>query len=308
MKGVGLDHLLRNQVAEAETRTGIGRCFGTFGELLQGALPTSGRDFLVTLPITRYSTVRFAVLPHSQDIRTFPAYKEKSRRLAEKLMQILDLSVGGTLHIHSELPEGKGFASSSADMVATARAIRSALGTYISQTSLAQVMSSVEPSDGVMYQGIVSFYHREGVLRKFLGRLPPLTIVALDEGGQVDTIEFNKQVKPVSWAKRMEYEALLGKMERAVANYDLLSVGEISTRSAILNQEVLPKSHLDILLDVGRRYNALGVIVAHSGTVLGVLLDPNSPDYLEKLLTITTELRQHSSNIITYHTRDFRKA
>ncbi len=287
-------------------RTGIGRCFGTFGELLQGALP-SGKEFLVTLPISRYSTVKFTVLPRSKHIHVFPAYKEKSRRLAENLMQMFDLSVGGTLHIYSELPEGKGYASSSADMVATAWAIRSALGIYISEASLAQAMSTVEPSDGVMYQGIVSYYHREGALRKFLGTLPSLTIVALDEGSQIDTIEFNKQAKSVGWVKRMEYETLLGDIEQAVINCDLLSMGEISTRSAILSQEILPKSYLDVLLDVRRRYNALGIIAAHSGTLLGVLLDPGSPDYFGKLPAITTELRQHSPDVIVYHTRDFRK-
>ena len=96
-------------------------------------------------------------------------------------------------------------------------------------------MSNIEPSDGVMYRGIVSFYHREGTLRKFLGYLPSLTIVALDEGGQVDTIDFNKRFKPFSRTKRAKYESLLFEAERAVARGDLESLGEVSTRSAIMN-------------------------------------------------------------------------
>ncbi len=121
-----LDPRVVQSAREGGARTGVGRCFGTFGELLQGVLPDRGRSFLVTLPITRYSTVRFTALSGSRDMYVSPSHKEKSRRLAEQLIQILNLDTGGVLHVQSELPEGKGHASSSADMVATALAIQSA--------------------------------------------------------------------------------------------------------------------------------------------------------------------------------------
>ena len=50
-----------------------------------------------------------------------------------------------------------------------------------SSAFLARIMSAIEPSDGVMYEGIVSFHQREGVVHSHLGTLPSLTIVALDE-------------------------------------------------------------------------------------------------------------------------------
>lgn len=259
--------------------TGVGRCFGTFGELLQGTLPHRGRGFLVTLPISRYSTARFTVSSESAEVRVRPPGKEKSRQLAEKLVRILAPGRGGSLYVRSELPTGKGCASSSADMVATARAVQHALNVPMTRASLARVMGGIEPTDGVMYPGVVSFYHREGVLRRFLGRLPPLTIVGLDEGGQVDTVEFNERARASDPARRAEYGDLLAGMERAVARGDLGSLGEISTRSAVLNQEILPKPHLDLLLDMRRRYGALGVVAAHSGTQLGLLFGPESPAY-----------------------------
>jgi L-threonine kinase len=300
------DHQLWKEASEGDPKTGIGRCFGTFGELLQGVLPDQERQFLVTLPITRYSTARFTASSGSREVCVYPPHKDKSRRLADKLMHTLDLDSGGFLSIRSELPAGKGCASSSADMVATALAIQSAFGVSIFQASLAQVMSSIEPSDGVMYRGIVSFYHREGVLRKFLGCLPSLTIVGLDEGGQVDTVEFNERPKPFGRAHRAEYEDLLLGMERAVACGDLRTLGEISTRSAIMNQEILPKNHLDLLLDMRRRYEALGVVVAHSGTQLGLLLDPDSSNYSQSLPAIITELAQDCPDVCIHRTHDFR--
>lgn len=297
-----------DQAREAGRRVGVGRCCGTFGELLQGVLPRQSREFLVTLPISRYSTATFTAVPGSREIRVHPTHKEKSRRLAEKLMRIFGLDSGGFLSIRSELPAGKGCASSSADLVATARAIQSAFGVSISRARLARVMGSIEPSDGVMYPGITSFYHREGVLRKYLGCLPPLTIVGIDEGGQVDTLEFNARPKPFGRNRQAEYEDLLSGIERAVAREDLRSLGEISTRSAILNQEVLPKTHLDLLLDVSRRYGALGVVAAHSGTHLGLLLDPDAQDLHQVLPALASELSRHCPDVRVHRTHDFRAA
>ena len=285
---------------------GVGRCFGTFGELLQGTLPDRGRGFLVTLPISRYSTARFAVSSGSREVRVHPPGKEKSRRLAEKLVRVLAPGHGGSLHIKSELPTGKGCGSSSADMVATARAVQSALGAAVSRAFLAREMVSIEPSDGVMYPGIVSFYHREGRLRRFLGGLPSLTVVGLDEGGRVDTVEFNQRPGSSDRARSAEYEFLLTGMERAVARGDLRTVGEISTRSAILNQELLPKTHLEPLLEMSRRYGALGVVAAHSGTYLGLLLAPWSSGNPETVAAVAAELSRYGMGVSIHRTPDFR--
>ena len=46
-------HASRHKVTVGSPGTGIGRCLGTFGELLQGALPIERQEFLVTLPITK---------------------------------------------------------------------------------------------------------------------------------------------------------------------------------------------------------------------------------------------------------------
>ena len=157
-----------------------------------------------------------------------------------------------------------------------------------------------------MYRGIVCFYHREGVLRKFLGYLPPLTIVGIDEGGQVDTVEFNGRYKPFGRARRAEYEDLLFRIERAIARGDLRSLGEISTRSAVLNQEILPKTHLDLLLEMRRRYKALGIVAAHSGTQLGLLLAPDSSNRFRSLPAIVAELARYCPDIRIHRTHDFR--
>ncbi len=283
--------------------TGIGRCPGTFGELLQGALPPERREFLVTLPITEGSIAEFTPVPGYRDVRVSPAHKEKSRRLAEELLRRHDLVAGGELRIESGLCEGKGCASSSADMVATARAIRSAFGVQIPRRSLARIMSAIEPTDGVMYEGIVAFHQREGVLRGRLGTLPPLTIVALDEGGTAETTELCRDRAFCSEIRLSEYDGLLGDLRRAIRWRHLPSVGAVATRSAVLNQDVVPKEHLRLFLDLRDRYNALGVVATHSGPCLGLLLDPGSPRHPDVLPELVAELRAHSpSGVRVYRT------
>src|SRR5690348_2801572 len=106
---------------------GSATAFGTFGELLQGALP-DGTDFLVTMPIARWSTARFLLEPSVSDVHVRPAHKTKSRRLVEAMLGRYGVCGGGFLLLDSDLPEGKGLASSSADLVATARAVGEAIG------------------------------------------------------------------------------------------------------------------------------------------------------------------------------------
>jgi uncharacterized protein involved in propanediol utilization len=283
-------------------RTGIGRCLGTFGELLQGALPIERREFLVTLPITECSTAEFTAVHGSKGVRVCPPYKEKSRRLAEELMRLYNLEAGGELRIESELHEGKGFASSSADMVATARAIQSAFSMRIPRHTLAQIMSAIEPSDGVMYEGIVSFHQREGIVHSRLGTLPSLTIVALDEGGRSETTELCRDRGFHSARRLAEYERLLLDLERAVQRRHLPSVGDVATRSAVLNQDVVPKEHLELFLDLRARYDALGVVATHSGTCLGLLFDPRSLRHPDVLPELVDELLAHDCGGV----RDYR--
>ena len=218
-------------------------------------------------------------------------------------MRLYNLKPGGKLHIESELREGKGYASSSADMVVTARAIESAFEICIPGHSLARIMSAIEPSDGVMYEGIVSFHQREGIVHGRLGTLPSLTIVALDEGGRAETTEVCKDRGFHNASRLAEYERLLLELGRAVKRRHLPSVGNVATRSAVLNQDVLPKEHLELFLDLRARYDALGVVATHSGTCLGLLFDPGSLHHPDVLPQLVGELLAHDrAGVHVYHT------
>lgn len=292
---------------EPAPRVGCGSAFGTFGELLQGMLPDD-RDFLVTLPIKRFTQAVFTPAPSQATVTVLPAHKQKSRTLAEMILAQFELPRGGMLTLDTDLSEGKGFASSSCDLVATARAIEDAFDITIPLPLLERCMAQIEPSDGVMYPGSVFFYHRLVQLGRFLGSLPPLTIVGTDEGGEVDTIAFNAIRKPFTSSDKAEYRTLLDWTIAGFASGDVQRLGRVATCSALLNQKVRPKRALDDVLALCHEIGGLGVANAHSGTVLGILLSPAAPDYLEQLAAAQTRLVALVGNATVYHTLTFAQA
>ena len=286
-------------------RVGTGVAFGTFGELLQGRNWEENLDFLVTLPITCCSYATFVTDPNCTSITVFPSYKQKSKTLASMLLEHVGLPQGGKLTIQSELPIGKGLASSSADLVATARSICSCFHIKLPPSLLATLMCKIEPSDGVMYPGVVSFYHREGRLREFLGYLPPIVIISIDEGGELDTVQFNQRPKPFTRAEEIKYQTLLDALAVAIRQQDVSTIGRIATESAILNQKLNPKRTLNDLLTVSKEINGLGVAVAHSGTCLGILLSPNAPNYHNQVQVAYHHLSALARTVSIYRSFNF---
>jgi uncharacterized protein involved in propanediol utilization len=261
---------------------GTAVAFGTFGELLQGALP-DGTDFLVTIPIARWSTARFRPDPDAVTVGVWPADKSKSRLLAETMLDRYGIPGGGVLSLDSELPVGKGLASSSADLVATARAVGHAIGIDPEPAEIEELIRPIEPSDGVMYPEVVVFRHREVSLGARLGHLPPLSVVGIDEGGEVETVEFNRRPKDYSSQDKLAYEGMLAVLSAAISAGDVAAIGRVATSSARMNQRLCLKRTLKDMIAICRDVGGLGVVAAHSGTALGILLSCAAPGHQARL-------------------------
>ncbi|NUT47466.1 MAG: kinase [Saccharothrix sp.] len=260
----------------------VGRAFGTFGELLQGALPDDGPEFLVTFPIDAWSTATLCLCEAHDGLTVSPPHKTKALAVVRRVMAAAGRAVGAHLELRSDLPEGKGMASSSADLVATARAVAAGLGVVQTPAHIEAALRGVEPSDGVMYPEVVAFYHREVRLRQRLGALPPAAVIGHDRGGQVDTIAFNSRPHAFPPEDRVEYARLLARLVDAVRAGDLAEVGRVTTRSAELALRGDRTARLRTLREVCRRVDGLGLVLAHSGTMLGVLLPADEPDLAAK--------------------------
>jgi L-threonine kinase len=250
--------------------TGVGRAFGTCGELAQGQFD-SGEDFLITLPVDMWSEVQVTIDSTSKEIRG-NVKKTKTSLAIRKALDYLGFpNWGATFQSQSDLPEGKGMASSSADIVAACRAVSAGLNLPMSAEEISRIAISIEPTDGVMYSGSVCYNHRKGNLLEMLGKLPPANLLVLDLGHQVDTVAFNQVPKYYIAAERNQINRAYKLIRTGIQMQDLAQIGLGATLSAEVNQRILPKPYFEKIIRIMREHNANGVCTAHSGTVLGLL-------------------------------------
>jgi L-threonine kinase len=117
--------------------------------------------------------------------------------------------------------------------------------------------------------------HRHGQRCEALGPPPNLAVVVLDPGGAVDTVAYNRLdhrsiLKTLAPIHREAFQLL----RHGLRQHDPEAIGMAATMSAKAHQVILANPLLEPALDLAQEVGALGVCRAHSGTVLGLLLDP----------------------------------
>ena len=245
------------------------RCPGSCGELVQGAV--AGMNFLVTCPVTLYSQVSVDL---SAECETPWRIGDKTLEAVRRTLEYLELpwqQVG--VRVESELPLGKGMASSSADISAACLATALASGRQIEPDKICDIALSIEPTDGIFLPGITLIDHVTGKVRRCLGDPPAIKMAIFDVGGEVDTINFNlrSDLASLNLAKEAQVLDALQMVEEGIRSGDCSLIGEGATLSALANQPILFKPSLEGIIDLSRSFGAVGVNAAHSGTVIGVL-------------------------------------
>ncbi|MFA5536965.1 MAG: GHMP kinase, partial [Bacillota bacterium] len=241
---------------------------GTCGELVEGAIGES--TFLITCPIDMGSTIEI-----SQSGEGFPKEFSKTAKGIELVASKLGLPLQDLSFTRdSLLPPGKGMASSTADIAAALLATARLGGKELTAEELATLSLSIEPSDGIMFEGVVLFDYKEGKWFEELGEAPPLNILVVDPSGVVDTINFyqGERFKECNLRKEKRVKIALRLVKEGLREGDIEKIGRGVTESALANQELLPKPDLPKVLEWAKEVKALGVNVAHSGTVMGILL------------------------------------
>lgn len=268
-------------------KVGKGSCNGTFGELVQGVL--GERPFLITLPIpTLRSEAIF--IPNITDSEITGSHSNtKAIEACKKLLQWFDMKGGGRLQIHSNIPAGKGMASSSADIVAAIKATAHSYSLPLTEDIISAIASEIEPTDGVMYDDVVAYDYIHGQLIESLGPLPPFVLIGIDAGGIVDTIQFNQLSKPYDWWDRNKFLEAYELAKTGIRNKKLSSICKAATISAHINQKILPKPHFSEFERLSNIYQG-GLVIAHSGTVIGILLDPSDPNISEVFSQISKQI------------------
>jgi L-threonine kinase len=247
------------------------RCPGSCGELVQGT--TGGANFLVTCPINLYSTVTVSLSTGKPSVWKAG---NKTMEAVRRTLAYLGESVDGIeIMVDSQLPVGKGMASSSADISAACLAAALAAGRALDIDEICKIAIDIEPTDGIFSPGITLIDHVAGTLRHSIGASPDITLAIFDVGGEVDTIDFNHRSDLTALNCRKESVVMqaLRLVEQGVRTGDCSLVGAGATMSALANQSILFKPSLERIIEIARPFGSVGVNAAHSGTVLGVMFD-----------------------------------
>lgn len=262
----------------------------TCGELAQGYL--NGHDFLINSPINYFAEVAVEI-KKTRDITLSCDSYRKVKGIVNAFKSKLNLhEMGLHINIQSNIPRGKGMASSTAELTAAILACCNAMNVTLTDEEIVSLLLEIDgSSDGVFLPGITQCNHLNGDVHTYFGIPPALGFIIVDTGGEVSTKGFDrKRAREIA----MQHQNTLHNAVRLIGegfekqNAALIAQG--ATLSAQVNQHVLYKEPFQDLLHGTKEAGALGVNCAHTGTVLGVMFDP--------LTTNTSKLMQRVESLV----------
>ena len=242
---------------------------GSCGELIQGFY--GGSELLVSYAIDCYSTVSLEVSEHYK--LRINHQNEKAVIAFRKACEMFGLDSGRFLiDIQSDIPVGKGMASSTADIVGVLAAVATYAGKAIDPVWLGIMAAQIEPTDNIMFDEWVLFNHLRGEVVEKLGAFGDLSVLILEMDDTVDTKAL-RETGAFSKSNKPNPSKALSILKEAIDKKDLMKLGEAMSLSAVENQIVLEKPYLSKLIKLANDCGMVGVNTSHSGTVLGVVFE-----------------------------------
>lgn len=240
----------------------IVRVPGSCGEIMQGYW--QGEPFLVTCPIDRYSTV--TVRSGTGRLVGGGAKAKRAFSLALTYCRVSELPYD--FYLTSDLPEGKGMASSSADICAVLAAVGFVLGRPLREQEIGRLAASIEPTDGIFCRGMAVIEPDTGRIKAVFSQVPKLSIAVFDSGGIVDTVAFHEKGRR---RRKPDSKAIAAGMALLQDPLTAENLGRAATYSALANQVLLEKPDFPAFVERAlQKPGVVGVNTAHSGTVAGV--------------------------------------
>ena len=241
----------------------------------------NGRESLVSLVVSWKGAVELCV-PDAGDVLN--QCGGKSLRAFEQAREIFTggtlgtFPAGSSINIVNPLPASKGLATSTMDIAGTFAACAAYAGAELSDERLFSLCASVEPSDGIMFEGLALADHIKGELVERLPEPPQMTLVAVIPRRTLDTDAYRRDVSALEAlrGRSREHERAYDILKRGLAAGNAALVASAAALSAEIQQEVAPRDEWDALMEARGLTGALGIAVAHSGTASGLLYAPTN--------------------------------
>lgn len=259
----------------------IAHAIGHHGEILQGVFrDEDGRLHrgLVSLPFPTCLTIASVRLAVDGVMTVIPTDRKKALAAAELLVRHLGCQGPGLeITLRSNIAYGFGLGSSTADVVATLRGVARFFRVRLKASAAFRLAVAAEKaSDATMFGRRARIAcHREGrVLESFSRPLPAFSLLSVNAAPDdpVDTLALTPAI--YSCDEIDELADLRQELGRAIRAGDARRLGHVATASMVMNQRRLPQPHYAEIRDIARSAGALGIQVAHSGRMVGMMIDP----------------------------------
>jgi len=215
--------------------------------------------------------------PKGRVLEVVPAWKSKAACAARLALEFVGAPVGGRLEIECSVATGVGLGSSTCDVVAAIRAVCAAYGVAVEPDVVARIAVAAEgAADPIMFdREVVLFAQRQGrVLEAFGSWIPPYVVVSVDTDvgtAGVDTLSL--PLPQYTVAELDAFEVLVARARAAFERRDAAAIAVVATESATMNQRFVSLRGFREIVALADEFGALGVQIAHSGTVAGILFD-----------------------------------
>ncbi|EQE00946.1 GHMP kinase [Clostridioides difficile] len=249
-----------------------GICPASCGEFVQGII--DDEEYLCSYAIDMYSKVYI-----EEKLVDINLGRYKSRLAIEKVFEKFNLPKKYTknisLNINSKIPVGKGMASSTADIGATIKATLSLIDKDLSSEEISKLAAEIEPTDSIFIDKNSIFNPLNGTVIKYLGNLTNAKVVILEPNKVLDTmkIRLRQDYNKLKVENKEVIKKSFALLEEGLKKNNLSLVGEACTLSSLANENIEKKEDLNEIIKISKKYGAYGVNIAHSGTVVGILID-----------------------------------
>ncbi|HSQ90028.1 cobalamin biosynthesis protein [Romboutsia sp.] len=249
-----------------------GICPASCGEFVQGMM--DNEEYLSSYAIDMYSTAM--IEEKLQDINLGPY---KSRKAIEAVFQKFRLPIEESknisLNIHSKIPIGKGMASSTADIGATIVATLGLIQKDLTSEEISKLASTIEPTDSTYIEKNSIFNPLSGQVIKYLGNIKNSRVIVLEPNKTLDTMKIRNtpNYKEIKIQNKEIIKEAFYLLEEGIRKNDLHTIGRACTLSSLANENIDKKEGLKEIIEISQNYGAYGVNIAHSGTVVAVMID-----------------------------------
>ncbi|CQJ53731.1 putative GHMP kinase [Yersinia intermedia] len=251
------------------------RCPASCGELIQGWI--LGGEKLISCPVNWFSTVSVTDgVPGKNE-------RPRMRQMLRAVLAYFDQPAERVNDLHisfdSTIPVAKGLASSTADIAATALATARHLGETLNEAALAALCVRLEPTDSTLFRQLTLFDHQTAATQISYDWQPEIDILLLESPQLLKTEDFHRRDRqPALLASATSLERAWQLFTQAAEHRDCSLLGQATTLSAQASQRLLVKPDFTALLQLVEELDLYGLNVAHSGSMVGLLLDRQRHD------------------------------